>query len=63
MSKKENNSIETIEGMQSLDECRESIKFHATNIMKDISSTGVNQARINSLRSLLNLFEEYNEQL
>ena len=50
----------TTKGVQSLDECRESIKFHATNIATDISSTAVNSGRIASLRILLNLFEQYN---
>ena len=52
-----------IEGIQSLDECRESIKFHAENIASDISSTMVNRGRINSLRSLLVLFEQYNDMM
>ena len=53
--------METITDMLSLDECRESIKLHADNIHRDISSTFFNTNRIETLRSLLDLFEEYNE--
>jgi len=52
-----------IEGYLSLDECRDNIKMLADAINGDISSVLVNEMRIESLRSLLNLFEEYNNQL
>jgi len=55
--------VETIEGMQSLDECRASIKQLAERINDDISSTVINDARIKSMRVLLDLFEEYNNEI
>lgn len=57
------NIIKPIEGFQSLDECRSSILGIATHLNKDISSTWINEARILSLRSLIDLFEQYNNQL
>ena len=59
----ENEIVETIPGLMSLSECRESIAFHANNINNDISSTIVNYARIKSLRVTLDLFEEYNNKI
>ena len=50
-----------ITGFQSLQECRQSILTLAKNIEGDISSTIVNAARIASMRSLLELFEKYND--
>ena len=47
-------------GCQSLNECRENIRMLADSISKDVSSTFVNEGRINSLRVLLTLFEDYN---
>jgi len=55
--------VETIEGMQSLDECRASIKQLAERINDDISSPVINDARIKSMRVLLDLFEEYNNEI
>ena len=55
--------IDNIEGMTSLDECRRAIEFHAYNINMDISSFLCNNGRIESLRSLLDLFEQYNKLL
>ena len=52
-----------IDGFQSLQECRQSILALAKNIESDISSTIVNDARIASMRSLLDLFEKYNAML
>lgn len=49
-----------ISGCLSLSECRKSISDTGTRINKDISSTMTNAARIKSMRSLLDLFEEYN---
>ncbi len=56
-------TIETIPGLMSLSECREEIAFHANNINNDISSTLVNNGRINSLRAVLDLFEQYNDKI
>lgn len=50
----------TIDGFLSLNECREAIKRLAGNIAGDISSTMVNGKRIESLRVLVDLFENYN---
>jgi hypothetical protein len=61
--KKESELVKTIEGMQSLDECRASIKNIADNIFNDISSTLINSKRIESMRSLIDLFTVYNKQL
>jgi len=47
--------------VQSLAECRKSIQDIAIRINNDISSTMINQGRIDSLRALLDLFEEYNK--
>ena len=55
--------MKTIEGMLSFDECRASIEFHAHKINSDVFSTWINQSRIESLRTVLDLFEEYNQQL
>ena len=55
--------VVTIPGMESLEECQESIATHAINMSKDVSSTLVNKNRITSLRSLLDLMEEYNDQI
>ena len=49
--------------MQSLNECRESIRSLAISVSVDITSTLVNTNRITSMRSLLDLFEQYNEML
>ena len=59
----ENEIVETIPGFLSLSKCRESIAFHANNINRDISSTFVNSARIDTVRRLLDLFEEYNDKM
>jgi hypothetical protein len=53
--------IPTINGMLSLDECMENIKLIACNLAKDISSPLINNKRVESLRALLDLFEEYNK--
>jgi len=55
--------INNIDGLLSLDECREAIEFHAYNINMDMSSFLCNRGRIESLRSLLDLFEQYNKLL
>lgn len=57
------DTVKTIDGLQSLSECRESILQVATRISKDISSTFINDARIVSLRVLIDLFEMYNKQI
>ena len=59
----ETPEVETLPGLLSLDECRKSIEFHAHNINMDMSSQMINSARIESLRSLLSLFELYNGKL
>lgn len=53
----------TIEGKLPLEECLFAITVHARNMRKDTSSTLANTGRIVSMRALLDLFEEYNEQL
>ena len=45
------------------DQCRSNIKLHADNIARDVSSSMINQKRVDSLRSLLNLFEKYNNKI
>ena len=55
--------VETIPGLLSVSGCREAISFHGNNINGDISSTFVNSARIDALRSLLDLFETYNNKI
>ena len=55
--------VETIPGLLSLSECREAIAFHGGKVNKDISSTFINQGRIETLRSLLDLFEQYNNKI
>jgi len=52
--------MERIKGRMSFDDCREMIAMYGNRINNDISSKIVNQAVINSLRSLLDLFEQYN---
>ena len=59
----ETPKIDDIDGMISLDECRRAIEFHAHNINMDMSSFLCNSNRIESLRSLLDLFEQYNKLL
>ena len=59
----ETPEVETIDGLLSFDECRKSIEYHAHNINMDVSSQMVNNGRIKSLRSLLSLFELYNNKL
>lgn len=55
----ENENIPTIEGCQSLEECRESMLQIAQRIKNDVSSTMINRARIESMKSLLDLFSGY----
>lgn len=56
--------IKTEPGMMDANECRDSILFHAKNIAEsDLTSTTVTKGRIESLRSVLDLFERYNDQL
>ena len=55
--------VETIPGLLSLSECRESIAFHGDKVNNDISSTLVNSSRILTLRRLLDLFEQYNNKI
>lgn len=57
------DQVVTKKGYQPLEECIHSIKMHATNISKDMTSTVVTQGRIASLRSVLDLLEHYNNQL
>ena len=59
----ETPEVEPIEGLLSLDECRKAIELHAHNINMDMSSLMINNARIESLRTLLDLFEAYNNTL
>lgn len=55
--------IHTIEGYLSFDGCRKDIELHAKNININVSNTLINNGRIISLRSLLGLFESYNDLL
>jgi len=54
--------LPTIDGMLSPQGCVEAIKFHATNMSADQSSPMVNHGRLESLRSLLDLFNQYNNE-
>lgn len=49
-------------GLLSPMECVEAIKFHATNMANDQSSSMINAARLISLRTILDLFEGYNNE-
>ena len=49
--------MERIKGRMSLGDCREMTAMYGNRINNDISSKAV----INSLRSLLDLFEQYNQ--
>ena len=60
---KTKEEVPTIDGLQSFSECRKNIKRLAINISNDISNTAVNTNRALSIRSLLELFERYNEKL
>ena len=55
--------IETIPGMLSLEECRAAIEHHGKLINSDIHYIEVNTVRINSMRALVDLFEQYNNLL
>ena len=55
------DSAKQSEDIMTFEECRASIEFHARNINSDASSTLINTMRIASLRSVLNLFEKYND--
>jgi len=55
--------VNRISGRLTFDQCRSNIRLHADNIAKDVSSSLINQKRIDSLRSLLNLFEKYNNKI
>ena len=55
--------LETIEGMMSPKECCEQISMLSNNILKDQSSILINDGRAISLKSLANLFLEYNKRM
>lgn len=58
------NKIKTKDGFQNIFECKQSIQNTGNNIgNSDMSSPFITQKRIESMRSLLDLLEDYNNQL
>lgn len=55
--------IEPIDGMQSPIECLDSIVNLASSMRRDQNEPEFNSRRIASMRSLLDLFEEYNNKM
>ena len=55
--------LETIEGLMSPKECCEGIRTIGFNLLNDQSSTLINEGRAISLKSLADLFLEYNKKL
>jgi len=49
--------------MMSFEDCCEAIKYHAENLSNYQSSALINYNRYKTLKSLLNLFKIYNDQL
>lgn len=55
--------IPTIEGMLSPMEAVEAVKFHATNMANDQSSSMITHARLESLEAVISLVRRYNNKL
>ena len=54
---------ETIDGYMSFEECLIEIKNIGQRIFNDTSSTWINDNRIKSMKSLLELFDLYNKEI
>ena len=55
--------LKVIDGMQSFEECIDSIYHTACNIKRDQTSLAITRARITSMHALLDLLEEYTDQM